>query len=66
MWEAGSEFPARLVMESNRTICVICAWRQTCNKKFSMDVATTTKCPEFTRDVTLPAEKEAEQEDKSR
>ena len=37
----------------DRTICVICAWRQTCNKKFSMDGATTTKCRDFTRDVTL-------------
>lgn len=37
----------------DRTICVVCAWRQTCNKKFSMDGATTTKCPDFTRDVTL-------------
>jgi hypothetical protein len=51
-------------MESNRTVCVICAWRQTCNKKFSMDGATTTKCPEFTRDVTLPIEKEDEKDDK--
>jgi hypothetical protein len=51
-------------MESNRTVCVICAWRQTCNKKFSMDGATTTKCPEFTRDVTLPVEKEDDKADK--
>jgi hypothetical protein len=39
----------------DRTLCVICAWRQTCNKKFCMDGATTTKCPDFTRDVTLRA-----------
>jgi hypothetical protein len=37
----------------DRTICVVCAWRKDCNKKFSMDGATTTRCPEFTRDVTL-------------
>jgi hypothetical protein len=40
-------------MEDDRTICVVCAWRQTCNKKFSMDGATSTRCPDFTRDVTL-------------
>jgi len=57
---------ARLIMENNRTICVICAWRLTCNKKFSMDGATTTRCPEFTKDVTLPAAKEAEEEEKSK
>jgi hypothetical protein len=45
--------------ESDKTICVVCAWRMTCNKKFSMDGATTTRCPDFTRDVTLkePVEK---------
>jgi len=53
-------------MESSRTICVICAWRLTCNKKFSMDGATTTRCPEFTKDVTLPAAKETEKEEKSK
>ena len=40
-------------MDSDRTICVICAWRQTCNKKFSMDGTTTTRCPDYTRDLTL-------------
>jgi hypothetical protein len=40
-------------MVDDRTICVICAWRQTCNKKFSMDGSTTTRCPDYTRDVTL-------------
>ncbi len=51
----------------DRTICVVCAWRQTCNKKFSMDGATTTKCPDFTRDVTLKetAPEVEEQEKKS-
>ena len=52
-------------MENGRTICVVCAWRATCNKKFSMDGATTTKCPDFTRDVTLKepvADKESEGE----
>ena len=40
-------------MTSDKTICVICAWRQACNKKFSMDGASTTRCPDYTRDVTL-------------
>jgi len=50
-------------MEDAKTICVVCAWRLTCNKKFSMDGATTTRCPEFTRDITL---KESEQEKEAR
>jgi len=40
-------------MENGRTICVTCAWRRDCNKKFSMDGATTTRCPDYTRDLTL-------------
>ena len=42
-------------MTNGHTICVTCAWRQTCNKKFSMDGATSTRCLEYTRDVTLPS-----------
>jgi hypothetical protein len=47
-------------MDDSRTLCVVCAWRQTCNKKFLMDGATTTKCPDFTRDVTLRAPEPAQ------
>jgi hypothetical protein len=56
-------------MVDDRTICVICAWRQTCNKKFSMDGSTTTRCPDYTRDVTLKEpepEKDNEDELKKR
>lgn len=50
--------------QNGQTLCVVCAWRPTCNKKFSMDGTTTTRCPEFTRDVTLkdPAPKKEERE----
>jgi hypothetical protein len=41
------------IMENGKTICVLCAWRQACNKKFVMDGATTTRCAEYTRDITL-------------
>ncbi len=46
----------------DRTICVVCAWRKDCSKKFFMDGATTTKCPDFTRDVTLKAPETEEKE----
>ncbi len=45
-------------MQDEKTICVMCAWRLTCNKKFSMDGTTTTRCPEYTRDITLKAPKD--------
>jgi len=45
-------------VENEKTVCVLCAWRIACNKKFSMDGTTTTRCLEYTRDVTLPSPKE--------
>jgi hypothetical protein len=37
--------------EKEPEICIICAWRQDCQKKFSL--AHGQKCLEFTRDLTL-------------
>ena len=33
-------------------ICVVCAWRATCQKKFSIS-GSDMRCPDFSRDVTL-------------
>ena len=40
-----------------RITCAVCAWRETCRKKFS--VTSAQHCPEYTRDVTIkdPPEK---------
>lgn len=51
-------------MENGHTICVTCAWRPTCNKKFSMDGSTTTRCPEYTRDITLKSPSSDKEKDK--
>jgi len=40
------------------SICVVCAWRQDCVKKFSF---TGQHCLEFTRDITLKPKPEAEE-----
>ena len=39
--------------EKEPEICIICAWRKDCQKKFSL--AHGQKCLEFTRDLTLKA-----------
>jgi hypothetical protein len=39
------------------SICLVCAWRETCLKKFSF---TGQHCLEFTRDVTLKREPDKE------
>jgi hypothetical protein len=41
-------------MENDKSICVVCAWRQTCNKKFNVASSPGKRCPDFVRDLTLP------------
>jgi len=37
-----------------RTLCVMCAWRETCAKRFDFEKSGL-HCPEYTRDVTIKA-----------
>lgn len=34
-------------------LCAVCAWRETCQKRFTRDSGSPFRCPDFTRDVTL-------------
>ena len=43
-------------------ICSICAWRATCQKKFSIS-GKNIRCPDFVRDVSIKTE---EQEDENK
>jgi hypothetical protein len=47
-------------MSSTQLICAICAWRATCQKKFSVS-GRDMRCAEFVRDVTIK-EKSVEEE----
>jgi hypothetical protein len=42
-------------MATDKKYCSICAWRQTCQKKFSIptDASGSVLCPDFTRDVSI-------------
>jgi hypothetical protein len=42
---------------SSTLICAICAWRATCQKKFSVS-GKDFRCAEFVKDVTIKEEKE--------
>ncbi|MFN3478792.1 MAG: hypothetical protein ACK415_00255 [Thermodesulfovibrionales bacterium] len=47
-------------------ICAVCAWRATCQKKFSVS-GRSMHCPDFVRDVTIieePSENLGEKEEK--
>jgi hypothetical protein len=39
------------MMGSGPEICVVCAWRESCQKKFSLS-GRDIRCPDFVRDVT--------------
>ena len=43
-----------LPIAEEKTLCVVCAWRENCQKKFSFSSSGGTKCPEYTRDLNLP------------
>jgi hypothetical protein len=45
-------------LAKNKNICMICAWRQTCIKRFSITKDSKLHCPDFTRDVTIKDEEE--------
>ena len=34
-------------------ICVVCAWRENCQKKYSIAKSGTVNCPDFTRDLSI-------------
>ena len=36
-----------------KNLCVVCAWRQNCQKKFKLSPGTV-RCPDFSRDLNLP------------
>jgi hypothetical protein len=49
---------------NRKDICVVCAWRENCLKKFSVS-GRDAGCPEFVRDVSIKeAEEERKEEDK--
>jgi hypothetical protein len=47
------------VEEKAVQLCIICAWRQTCQKQFSMTAGQ--KCPDYSKDVMIKEEKGAEE-----
>lgn len=40
-------------MAQNRPICLTCAWRNDCIKKYSFQSSGLAQCPEYTEDIRL-------------
>lgn len=49
-------------MTEDRTICAVCAWRKDCQKKFKFESSGQLHCPDYSRDLTIKADGEEDQE----
>ncbi|MBI4687053.1 MAG: hypothetical protein HY756_04635 [Nitrospirae bacterium] len=50
-------------MAAIKDICIVCAWREQCQKRFSVKDRDF-RCPDFTRDVSIPREEEEAEKNK--
>lgn len=48
-------------MKAKKEICVLCAWRENCNKKFSVS-GRDIRCPDFVRDLQIKEDETPEGE----
>ncbi len=39
-----------------KTLCIICAWRENCQKRFMAREGLSLRCPDFVRDVSIKEE----------
>ena len=46
-------------MESKKEICVLCAWRESCQKKFSIS-GKDLRCADFVRDLLIKEQQKEE------
>jgi len=47
-------------MTGQQPMCIICAWRSTCQKQFSLKAGQ--KCPDFVKDVTVKIQNNEEKQ----
>ncbi|MCX5798186.1 MAG: hypothetical protein NTU90_01240 [Proteobacteria bacterium] len=40
-------------MNTEPSLCIICAWKKDCQKKFLRSKDATLRCPDFTKDVSI-------------
>lgn len=52
-------------MNQEQEICIICAWRENCQKKFSIS-GSDIRCPDFVRDLSIKEERKKEETEKDK
>lgn len=40
-------------MTTEHALCVVCAWRENCQKKFMRGKDASMRCPDFSRDLSI-------------
>jgi len=45
-------------------LCLVCAWREFCQKKFQISRQSGKTCPDFTRDLSIKEDNNLEEKDK--
>jgi hypothetical protein len=53
-------------MNRDPALCVVCAWRKDCQKKFLRDAEVTSRCPDFSRDISIRDEEKKDDSAKDR
>ncbi|MCB2225182.1 MAG: hypothetical protein KQH53_00790 [Desulfarculaceae bacterium] len=53
-----SDKPKDPITSAEPTMCVVCAWRVDCKKKYSYEQGSVIKCADYTRDMGLPRDKD--------
>ena len=51
-------------MGTGTEICIVCAWRQSCQKKFSLS-GKDMRCADFVKDISIPSVQPDEKENSS-
>jgi hypothetical protein len=46
-------YTERRLMDNERTLCIVCAWRAECQKKFLRGQDVSVRCSEFTKDISI-------------
>jgi hypothetical protein len=49
--------PWRQPVSDEPTLCVVCAWREECKKKYLQGKDVSLRCPDFTRDLQIKKDK---------
>lgn len=49
-------------MTDEKTLCIVCAWRADCQKRFSFKSSDQRYCPDYSRDLAKPDPAEEDEE----